>query len=160
METPRNKFFAEWDLDFNQYKPMWYGVEIDVPVLLNGRGQGSISINNQPFLLYRITHAIIGPTFDWQTTGWYQDDQYSIEFRDENSNYQNIPIMSAMMFGSAREGRYMDFAIPLAYSGNKTLSFTVTNRYLRVLTPLADYYRVGITVHGVADWGPLQTSVR
>ena len=158
MET--SKFFSNWDLDFNRYKPMWYAVEVDVPVIADRSASCSITLNNQPFLMYRLTHAIVGPTYDWQTTGWYQDDQYSIEFKDENSNYQNIPMMSALQFGSAREGRYPDFAIPLAYSGNRTLTFNVTNRYLRVLTPQSDYFRVSICVHGVADWGPLQTQVR
>jgi len=154
------KFFSQFDLDFNQYKPMWYGVEIDVPVADNGVGEGSINLNNQPFLMYRLTHAIIGATYDWLTTGREQDDQYTIEFRDENSNYQNIPIMAALLYGSAREGRYVDFAIPLAYSGNRTIHFRVINRHTRVLTPSSDYFKVGIAVHGVADWGPLQSNVR
>lgn len=153
------KFFSQFDLDFNQYRPMWYGVEIDVPVILNGQGEGSINLNNQPYLLYRISHAIIGATYDWATTGLMQDDQYSISFRDEQSNYQNMPAMSALLYGSAREGRYNDFAIPLAYSGNRTLHFQIINRVTRVLAPQADYFRVGITLHGVSDWGPLVGNV-
>lgn len=153
------KFFSQFDLDFNRYKPMWYGVEIDVPIELDGEGRGSITLNNQPFLLYRITHAIIGATYDWLTTGRYQDDQYKIEFRDENSNYQNIPMMSALLYGSAREGKYLDFAIPLAYSGTRTIHFRVINNYARVFTPEAENYTVGIGIHGVADWGQLRSNV-
>jgi hypothetical protein len=148
-----SKFFSKFEQDWGQLKPMFYGIEIDVPVIDNGQGRGTITLNNQPYLLTRITHQIVGATFDWQTTGLYQDDQYAIEFRDENSNYQNIPCIAGTIFGSARMGVYPDLPVPLAYSGNRTLSFQITNRYTRVLTPQATYFKVAITLIGVADWG-------
>lgn len=151
------KFFSQFDLDFARYRPMWYGVEIDVQVADNGRGEGSIQINNQPFLLYRITHMIVGASWDWLTTGLEQDGQYTIEFRDENSNYQNIPMNAPLLYGPWDQP--LDFAIPLAYSGNRSLHFRVINRHTRTLTPDADYFKVAIGLHGVADWGPLQTNV-
>lgn len=152
------KFFGEFDLDFNRYKPQWYGVEIEVPITLDGEGSGSITIKDQPFLLYRITHGIIGATYDWETTGRYQDDQYTINLSDDNQVYQNIPINSALMFGSARMGRYLDFAIPVAYSGTRTLNFTIRNLYARVLTPEEDYFKVQICLHGVVDRGDLKSN--
>lgn len=153
-----NKFFSRFDIDIAKFRPVWYGVEIEVPVIANGIGRGSITIDTRPFLLTRITHAVVGATFDWETTGLYQDGQYSINFRDESTNYQNIPLMSETMLGPVRSGHFLDLAVPLAYSGNRTFQFEVTNRYLRVLTPESDYFTVALTIHGVADWGGLQRS--
>jgi hypothetical protein len=153
------KFFSQFDLDFNRYKPMWYSCLIDVPVVLAGVGNGSVVTNNQPFLLYRITHKIKGPTYDWQTSGLMQDDSYTIEMRDEISNYQNRATSADLLFGGAREQRWLDLAIPLAYAGNRTISFRVTNDVLRTLSPETDNFQVEICLHGVADWGPLKGSV-
>lgn len=153
-----NKFFSKFDIDFARHKPMWYGVEIEVPVAANGVGRGTIALNNQPYLLYRITHQIIGETVNWETTGLQQDGQYAITFRDENSNYQNQALPAEAFFGPCRTGHYLNFAIPIGYSGNRTLSFEITNRYLRVLAGEEEYYTVAIVCHGIADWGPLQSS--
>lgn len=155
-----NKFFGKADLDFGRFKPMWYNLEIEVPVIINGIGRGSVTTNAQPFLLTRITHAVVGCTYDWQTTGLYQDGQYSIWFRDEINNYQNQPIMAETMFGCNRTGHYLDFAIPIGYPGNRTISFEITNRCARTLSPESDYFTVALTLHGVADWGPKQSTAR
>jgi len=152
------KFFSKFDIDFARHKPMWYNVEIEVPVALNGIGRGSIALNNQPYLLYRITHQIIGETVNWETTGLEQDGQYTVTFRDENSNYQNQPIIAESFFGPCRTGHYLDFPIPIAYSGNRVLSFEIVNRYLRVLAGEEEYFVVALTLHGIADWGPLQSA--
>jgi len=134
---------------------MFYGVEIDVPVLLNGRGSGSISLNNQPYILTRITHQIIGPTATASSSGLFQDGQYSIEMKDEQSNYQNIPIMAQTFMGSVVSGFSYELPYPIPYAGSKTLTFNVFNRVVRTLDPEADYFSVAITVHGIADWGEL-----
>lgn len=154
----KHKFFSIFDVDFARYKPMWYGLELDVPITDNGIGEGSITTNNQPFLLYRITHQIVGASWDWLTTGLEQDGQYTIEFRDEQSNFQNIALPAPTLYGPWDDPK--DFAIPLAYSGNRTFKFRVINRHARVLTPSADYFKLAIVMHGVSDWGPLQSNER
>lgn len=76
-------------------------------------------------------------------------------FRDEQSSYQNQSIPANLMWGWVQSGYVMELPYPLPYAGNKTLYFEVTNRVTRTLVPTADYFQVGIAVHGIADWGTL-----
>lgn len=151
---------SRFDIDPTRVKPMWYGCNISVPIVADGLGRGSVTMNNQPFMAARITHAVLGATFDWQTTGLYQDGQYLINFKDEMHNYQNIPLQSEVQFGPNRTGHYLDFKYPLFFAGTSTVSFEVTNLYARVLSPESDYYTVQLCIHGVADWGPYTQPTR
>jgi len=156
MNPDTSYLVSKFDLDPSRVKPMWYEVTIDVPVIINGIGRGSVTMNNQPFLLTRITHAIVGPTYDWATTGWYQDGQYLVAFKDDNIVYQNNPIMSEAFFGANRTGHYLDFRFPIMYAGRRTVSFEVTNTYLRQFTSEADYFPVQLVLHGICDMGTLK----
>lgn len=142
-----------FDRDPGQWRPQLYGVEISVPVALNGTGQANLVLNNQPFIMTRITHQVVGDTAHASTSGLFQDGMYSIEWKDEMSNYQNGPIMADLMFGNVAAGFSYMLPYPLPYAGNKTLFFRVTNRVLRALTPEADYFTVAICVHGIGNWG-------
>ena len=72
--TPLLNFF---DLDPERLKPMSYEATIDVPVAVNGLGVSSVTIRNQPFILSRIKHRILGNTGDPETSGLYDDGQTS-----------------------------------------------------------------------------------
>ena len=147
---------GKFDVDPGRYRPLVYGVPISVGVNDGDVGRGSITINNQPWIMTRITHQIQGATADPATSGLYQDGQYTIEYRDEQSNYQNGPIPAEMMFGSVRSGYAMDLPYPIPFAGNKTISFNVTNLVTRTLVPGATQFVVWIAIHGVADWGKLR----
>ncbi len=144
---------GKFDKDPGRYRPLSYGVTISVPVAAGQVGQGSITINNMPWIMTYVTHQIIGDTADPSTSGLYQDGQYSIEYKDEQSNYQNGPIPAEMMFGSVRSGYIIALAYPLPFEGNKTLSFRLTNLVTRVLVPVSTTFDIAIAIHGVADWG-------
>jgi len=147
---------GRFDEDPGRYRPMFYSVEISVPVTQGGIGRGSVTINNQPYIMTRITHKIIGRTATPDTSGLYQDGQYDLEFKDEQSNYQNQPIPADIMFGSVATGFLIELPYPIPFAGNKTLTFNITNRVPRALSPQQDHYPVHIAVHGVADWGELR----
>ena len=153
----KHPLLGRFDLDPGRWRPMYYGVEIGVPVALDGMAQGSITLNNQPFVLTKITHAIVGCTAVPDTTGLYQDGQYTIEFRDEQSNYQNMPIQADALLGSVRVGQFQDLPYPIPFAGNRTLTFRIVNRCLRVLDPVSETFQVAVVLHGVADWGELQS---
>lgn len=150
MQTS-NPLLGKFDKDPGRWRPYKYGVDIDVPILVNGSAQGTVQIYNQPLVLIQITHSIVGQTEDPQASGLYQDGQYYIEWRDEQAQYQSGPILARAGYGTE------EFPIPLpqpiGYAGNRTLTFTVTNAYTRALTPPADTFRVHIVLHGIADWG-------
>jgi len=145
---------GRFDLDPGRWRPMFYPVEISVPVALGQSGTGSVNLNNQPFIFTKLTHQIVGPTADSQS-GLVQDGMYDIEFKDQQSNYQKDPVMADQIAGSVIAGYQTDLPFPIPFAGNRTVTFRVTNRVLRVLVPEADYYTVALTMHGVADWGEL-----
>lgn len=158
MPNQPHPLLGRFDLDPARWKPLFYGVEVSVPVGLGGRGIASISLNAQPYILTRLSAKIIGETADPSTTGLYQDGQYDIVFRDEQSNYQSGPIPGDLMWGGVNTGYALDLPFPIPYAGNKSITFEITNRVARVLASAAEYFTVGISMHGVADWGPRATN--
>lgn len=110
-----------------------------------------IRIMNQPFIMDRISHYIIGPTWDPYASGLAQDGQYYIEWKEEYSEYQNQPLIAAIAYGTVEFPLYL--SSPIGFPGDKTLNFKVTNAYQRILTPVATTFKVQIVLHGVADWG-------
>ena len=161
MNTPqtinRNQLLSKFDSDPGPWRPMYYPVTIPVPLVADGSEEGSVTINNQPFIFTFIGHQIIGNTGDPETSGLYQDGQYSIEFKDEQSNYQSAPIAASASFGGGAFGFMIDLPLPIPYAGAKTLTFRLTNHYTRVLTPdpAEPVFNVKITLGGVANWGQL-----
>jgi len=103
----------------------------------------------------RMTHQIQGCTDPDIDNGLYQDGQYDIAWKDEQSNYQNAPLPAECFMGSVRSGFSYEFPYPIPYSGNKTLTFEIFNRCQRTITgsELLPFFKVAIVVHGIADWG-------
>lgn len=151
---------GEFDKDPGRYRPLYYGVKIDVPISAGGVGRGSITINNQPYIMTRITTKIVGNTAQPTVSGLYQDGQYDIEWKDEQSNYQNGPIPADILFGSVASGYIIELAFPIAFAGNKTLSFILTNQVNRAVVPQEDNFTIAVAIHGVADWGTLSPPPR
>jgi hypothetical protein len=160
MDDKLKALLSRFDADPGRWRPMFYGVEIDVGLEEGNVGQGPINLNNQPFIMTRITHEIIGAYFEEAEVGndwsnWIFDNgQYAVEWKDEVSMYVNNPIMADLMWGRTKFGYTLDLPFPIPYGGNKTLTFRVLNRTTRTPTiPDLKYFRVGICVAGVADWG-------
>lgn len=152
-QLPNHPLMGKFDLDPGSTRPYWYGVEIDVPVEAGSSGVGSINLLNQPFIWTRTTHAIVGCTGFPDTTGLNQDGQYTIAFQDEQTQYQNIPIMAEAMFGTTRAGDSIWMPYPIPFAGNKTITFKVTNRCTRVLSPVSETFTVQIALSGFVDLG-------
>lgn len=148
-----------FDQDPGAWRPFNYSVEMDVGVADGGLGRGQITTNQQPFIFTRLSSMIIGNTGDPETSGLYQDGQYSISFKDEMSNYQKEPVMAPILCGSVESGFISWLAMPLSLAGTRTLTFNVINRVLRVLSPEAETFRLMITMHGMADWGSLLNQI-
>jgi len=144
-----------FDQDPGPWRPFVYSTEIDVSIADGGLGRGQITTNQQPFIFTRLSHQIIGNTGDPETSGLYQDGQYTISFKDEIANYQKEPTMADILCGSVRSGYIAWLAMPLSLAGTRTITFDIVNRVARVLSPEADYFKVMITMHGMADWGQL-----
>lgn len=150
MQT-KNPLLSRFDKDPGRWRPYKYGCLIDVPVTVDESGENTILIMNQPFIMDRISHAIVGPTADPDASGLAQDGQYFINWQEEMSEYQNEPLLAIPAYGTFDFPLYLSSPVPFA--GNKTLTFRVTNAYTRVLTPVAESFKVHIVIHGLADWG-------
>ena len=157
MNREQTQLLGRFDRDPGRFRPMFYSVLVSVPLAVNGIASNSVPVYNQPFILKRLTHEIIGPGADPAVLGWgiYQDGQYSITFKDEQSVYQNNPISANAMFGNVHQGLSIPLAMPLPYAGSKTLAFEIQNLAARVLAG-AEFFTVQIGLHGVSDWGDLQ----
>lgn len=152
----RNTLLNRFDADPGPWRPMYYPVELDIPVEAGGSEEGSVTINNQPFIWQFIGHQIMGNTGDPLASGLFQDGQYEITMKDEQSNYQSAPIAASASIGSGAFGFMIFLPLPIPYPGTKTLTFRVTNAYTRILSPEAETFRLKLTVGGVADWGELR----
>lgn len=157
QRTFKNPLLSRFDVDPGPWRPMYYTVTIPVGVEANQSEEGSISLQNQPFIMTAISHQIIGNTGDPETSGLYQDGQYSISVKDEQSNYQNQPLPAAAAFGGPSTGYTIELPLPIAYPGSKTLTFRIVNHYTRILTPEPSepIFNVKLVVCGMADWGKL-----
>lgn len=146
-----NPLLGRYDKDPGRWRPYKYGCVIEVPVTMDESGENTIQIMNQPFIMDRVAHAIVGDTHDPDATGLAQDGQYYIEWHEEMSEYQNEPLLARPAYGTHEFPLYL--SAPVAFAGNKTLTFRVTNAYTRILTPEAEIFKVDIVIHGISDWG-------
>ena len=153
----KHPLLSRFDQDAGPWRPMMYPLEIPVPIAADQSENGSLTINNQPFIWTRLAHQIMGNTGDPETSGLYQDGQYDIAFKDEQSNYQKISFPAGATLGGPGQGYEVELPFPIPFAGSKTITFTITNRYARVLTPepAEPVFPVKLVVIGVADWGEL-----
>lgn len=158
MNQPYSNIVGPQDFDPGRFRPLFYVVEMSVPIAEGGVQRGSITLNAQPFVMTRLSGKIIGNTADPATSGLYQDGQWDVEFMDEQSNYQSGPIAGDLLFGGVWTGYSLPLPSPIPFAGNKTISFRVTNRVARVLVPESDYFTIQITAHGLSDWGETRNS--
>lgn len=153
--------FGKFDLDPGKWRPLFYPTYIDVPVAAGEIGRNSVTINNQPYIWSRITTKIVGNTAVPETSGLYNDGQWSIAFKDEQSNYQKDFFPADLAFGSQGSTNNSGFIIPLPYpipfAGNKTITFEIRNDVLRVPAgaPTPTTYKICVLMAGVANWGDL-----
>jgi len=140
-----------YDLDPQKWVWFCYPVTIDIGVDENSIGLGQVNLLNHPQFVIRISHQIIGNTGDPETSGLYQDGQYSLELKDQKTAFTLNAVQANNLLGPMIQGNFPDLPFPKYYQGVNTLQFRVTNLVNRVLTPEAETFQVQFAVHGVAD---------
>jgi len=158
---------GKFDLDPGNWRPLFYPVEIAVPVAAGGIAAGSVSINNMPYIWTRTTHKIVGDTADTSTSNLFQDGQYDVNFRDEQSVYQRDFAPADLVFGGYGAGDggqaggfVIDMPYPIAFAGNATVTFEVRNRVLRAPADLSTTFTVVFVLHGISSWGKARSRTR
>ena len=141
--------------DPGRWRPYHYVQRISVGVNNGDHEENAITIHKQPFVLMMIAGKILGETADPATTGLYQDGQWDLSWKDEQSNYTNGPVPSDLLMGGPWAGYTIPLPNPIPFEGNKTLTFEVINRVNRVLASAEETFVIAIVLHGLADWGKL-----
>ena len=156
----------QFDIDPGDWRPLYYPVEIEVGVAAGAIGRNSVSINNMPFIWTRTTHAIVGDVANPAVSNLWNDGQYDVNFRDEQSVYMRDFAPANLVFGGfgpsqgGQQGGYpIDMPYPIAFSGNATVSFEVRNRVLRAPTDQSETFKVVFVMHGISSWGKARAGV-
>lgn len=97
---------------------------------------GSITIQNFPFLMKRVGHAIVGPNAVVNPgivahADVSQDGQYQIRFRTDDRNYMNEPISALGAFGGGQFSQIVDLPAPVELEPKVTLAVDVINNVPR-----------------------------
>lgn len=117
-------------LDPALYRPRFYALDIVIDNAAGSTGGGSVTLDNTPFILDRITHSILGAlVLD-------QDGQYLISIRDDQYNYTQRPVVAQGALGGVYGGA-SSFPLPLRafFRGSATISVDVTNLRDRAYGP-------------------------
>lgn len=148
---------SKYDRDPGPWRPVLYSVAVDIPVDANQVVEASINLNNEPYVLERMTYSGVGlmdTTSDLSQSGHRDDGQFFFEWKDEQTNYQNIAGIAVTMFGT--KDHWLPLPQRIAYPGNRTVTFRLQSTYTRVLDPVSDTFKVMITMHGKAYLGELE----
>lgn len=109
-------------------KPRFYTAIVEIATGNGSVGRGSVTLDNRPFILQRITHEILSV----DNEELYQDGNYLVSWRDDLSTYCSTPAPADSMFGSVRVGHPLPLPTPINFSGNRTISFDVQNMISRL----------------------------
>ncbi len=141
-----------------KYKNRFYEITVLLPI--DGAAQipvgasirGSFNIINKPFIMTRITHAVIGLNqFAGGAAGLQQLGQYLIELRTDQYNYQTAPINAVLMNGSYTD--WIKLPTPEELAPKTTVSVIITNTLLRTEgEPLV----VQVVFHGLEPIGEVE----
>jgi len=106
-------------------------------------GNGSVNIVNLPFILKKITHAIVGENHLDAAfpNSAIQDGQYMIEWRTDQHNYESEPLHSSA-YGT--EFDHFDLETPEELPPKTTITVHLTNNVQRL-----DSTQVQLVFHGL-----------
>lgn len=127
--------------DKPKYTERFYATSIELPAVPGGtvpagvRNDGSITLQNRPFIAKRVRTAIIGPN---QIVGGlagiddvFQDGQYFISWKTQNRNFMNQPILVAASFQDVAGQKGQEFIAPMPLDPKDVLEITLVNAIVR-----------------------------
>lgn len=137
-------------LDPTKYRPKWYPLLIECGAEIDDRQEASVNISNDPFMLDKITHQIIGVQGNTVLGTIGQDGQYLFSWKDDQNTYMSEPGMADCLFGSVRSGFFIPLPVRVIYQSSKTLTGTLQNLIDR--TDIAPKFKVMFHFHGFEQW--------
>lgn len=125
-------------------KPRWYPVNITVgeppgPVPLGTSGKGSVTVQDVPFILKRITHALLTlnglfppPPDPTAILGAIPDGLWTITLKTDTHVYMAEPIALTAAFGSAIGFDWLELPSPVEIAPKTTFSVELTTQVPRL----------------------------
>jgi len=140
--------------NFDEFRPMVFSVEVAfttnaAAVVPDGaKAEGSVAINDYPFIFDLVTHQIVQPTNLNNSVQIEQNGLYRIDWSLYNQErfFQGTPPMADAYFGSVRHGIWNKLKSPLALEKNKTINVELLN-----VQEKTREYTVQVLFHGVED---------
>jgi len=124
------------------WKVRWYCLNPETSASLNGIGRASIQLDDRWFYCDAITHQIVGVDME------RQHGDYQLMIRDDETNYQNVPICANAMLGNCFSGVVMPLPQPRLYRGNQSIVIEVLNTVDRTAEYLEGFYNLQIVLRG------------
>lgn len=115
-------------LDFSDYRPMYYTVDVEIGANAGDEEKGQIAINDRPFLIQRITHQIVAagvPFFLLLQDGLYRIDWSLYE---QKRFWKGATPNAVAAYGNARTGIFLDLPSPVSVIGNETIHVNMQNQ--------------------------------
>lgn len=151
-----NPLVAYYDADPAGWRPYWYTEYVDLGVTINSQGTAVVKTDFSPFIWTHTTHGLVGEVDNPEWSGYYNDGQYLIKMSDQRTNYMQKPVPANLAFGPHKEGPFSEMSMPIFFPGDHSVTFEFTNLWTRVLTPIADTFRIYICMRGIQYWGTLR----
>jgi hypothetical protein len=129
-------------LSEGEWKIRFYAINIVVGAAADGDGENSIQLDARPFFLESIQHAVMG------VDKTAQHGDYLVTFRDDQTSYQNIPIIANCMFGNVFEGVPLPLPEPRLYRGNQSIIFSLQNLVDRTGVFIEGFFTVQMVLRG------------
>jgi len=119
-----------------RYRTRFYAVTIPIPHDASGKvpvgtsATGQVTVQNFPFLLKRVGHAVIGPNGVVNAgivnaTDVSQDGQYNVRFRTDDRNYMNEPLNALGAYGGGQFSQIVDLPAPIEIAPMVTIAVDV-----------------------------------
>lgn len=124
------------------WKVRWYGINMNLDATVNGVGQNSVQLDSRWFYCEAITHGIMGVDID------AQHGDYLVTFRDDETNYTNIPLMANLMMGNVFQGVALPLSQPRLYRGSQSVIAELQNLTDRTAEYPEGFYPVQIVLKG------------
>lgn len=151
-----NPLTAFFDADPAGWKPYFYSEYADLGVAVDAQAQMVFNTMFAPYIWTHVTHGLVGNVDDPESSGYYNDGQYLVKLSDERTNYTDKPVPANLAFGPHKEGEFSELPMPIFFPANHSVKVELTNLWTRVLTPIADTFRVYFVLRGMQYWGQLK----
>ena len=155
-QSGNNPLIAYYDADPAGWYPYFYSEFVDLGVEVDSQGVCLVQTMFMPYIWTHVTHGVVGNVDDPESSGLYNDGQYLVRFSDQRANYTDKPTPANLAFGPHKVGEFSELPMPIFFPANHSVRFEMTNIWTRVLTPVADTFRVYVTLRGMSYRGQLK----